>query len=108
MPAVPSKLRFQCKVHFSPARHDRKQMVLAETPPPPPAPKGLFPRIIRLMALAIRLEGLPQRAAWPKNRNRLLDAPRPPQPRVKRIDAAITHAILSTVWPRRSCLDRPN
>lgn len=53
-----SSLTFQCKVHFTQARRGRKQMAVGEAPAPAPVPLGRVPRIARLMALAIRFEGL--------------------------------------------------
>ncbi|HEV7299812.1 MAG TPA: hypothetical protein VGN72_10640 [Tepidisphaeraceae bacterium] len=45
----------QCPVHFSGARHGRKQMVVGTKPA---VPLGHIPRVSRLMALAIRFDGL--------------------------------------------------
>jgi len=53
-----TSLTFQCKVHFTHARRGRKQMAVGEAPAPAPVPLGRVPRIARLMALAIRFEGL--------------------------------------------------
>jgi len=58
MTAIQTGLTFQCKVHFTNARRGRKQMAVGEAPAPAPAPLGRIPRIARLMALAIRFEGL--------------------------------------------------
>lgn len=58
MTATQSNLTFQCKVHFTHARRGRKQMAVGEAPVPTPVPLGRVPRIARLMALAIRFEGL--------------------------------------------------
>jgi hypothetical protein len=53
-----SNLTVQCTVHFENKRHGRKQMTLGDTPVPAPVPLGRVARISRLMALAIRFEGL--------------------------------------------------
>lgn len=58
MTATQTSLTFQCKVHFTHARRGRKQMAVGESPTPAPVPLGRVPRIARLMALAIRFEGL--------------------------------------------------
>jgi len=44
------------KVHFQSGRHTRKELQDGEAPPSVPA--GRVPRVSRLMALAIRLDGL--------------------------------------------------
>jgi hypothetical protein len=51
-------LTVECKVHFSQARHGRIRMAEGEAPAPAPVPLGRVPRIARMMALAIRFEGL--------------------------------------------------
>jgi len=58
MTTLQTSLTFQCKVHFTNARRGRKQMAVGEAPTPAPVPLGRIPRIARLMALAIRFEGL--------------------------------------------------
>lgn len=58
MTATNSSLTVQCKVHFQQKRHGRKQMALGEAAVAAPVPLGRIPRISRLMALAIRFEGL--------------------------------------------------
>ncbi len=58
MTTVQTGLTFQRKVHFTQARRGRKQMAVGEAPAPAPVPLGRVPRIARLMALAIRFEGL--------------------------------------------------
>lgn len=58
MTTLQTSLTFQCKVHFTQARRGRKQMTVGEAPAPAPVPLGRVPRIARLMALAIRFEGL--------------------------------------------------
>ena len=47
----------ECKVPFNGARHGRKQMVIGAKPV---VPLGHVPRLSRLMALAIRFDGLLQ------------------------------------------------
>lgn len=54
-------IRFESKVHFTPARHGRKQMATGEAPTPAPVPLGRVPRLARLMALAIRFDNLLRR-----------------------------------------------
>jgi len=58
MSTLQTSLTFQCNVHFTHARRGRKQMAVGEAPTPAPVPLGRIPRIARLMALAIRFEGL--------------------------------------------------
>jgi hypothetical protein len=58
MTALQTSLTFKCKVHFTQARRGRKQLAVGEAPAPAPVPLGRVPRIARLMALAIRFEGL--------------------------------------------------
>ena len=58
MNSVDSGLTVRCKVHFEPKRNGRKQMMLGAAPPS--VPLGRVPRVSRLMALAIRFEGLLQ------------------------------------------------
>lgn len=58
MTAPQGSLTFHCKVHFTHARRGRKQMAVGVAPEPAPVPLGRVPRISRLMALAIRFEGL--------------------------------------------------
>jgi len=53
-----TSLTVQYKVHFTRACRGRKRMAVGDPPPPPPAPQGRVPRVARLMALAIRLDGL--------------------------------------------------
>jgi hypothetical protein len=61
MTTTPPSIRFECKVHFQPARHGRKRMATGEAPTPAPVPLGRVPRLARLMALAIRFDGLLRR-----------------------------------------------
>ena len=51
-------LTLQTKVHFTRAEKGTLEMRDGEEPTPPPAPKGRVPKIARLMALAIRFDGL--------------------------------------------------
>ena len=52
-------LTVECKVHFTAARHGRQRMKVGATPPA--VPLGHIPRVSRLMALAIRFDGLLKR-----------------------------------------------
>jgi hypothetical protein len=54
-------LKLKARVHFTQARRGRKRMMVGETPAAVDTPTGRVPRISRLMALAIRFEGLLQR-----------------------------------------------
>ena len=58
MKTADSSLTVRCKVHFEPKRNGRKQMMMGAAPPS--VPLGRVPRVSRLMALAIRFEGLLQ------------------------------------------------
>ena len=51
-------ITFECKVHFKDGRRGRKKIVEGSAPIPHPVEPGTIPRISRLMALAIRFEGL--------------------------------------------------
>jgi hypothetical protein len=53
-----NELTIECKVHFTQARHGRKRMAIGDAPAPAPVPLGRVPRVTRVMALAIRFEGL--------------------------------------------------
>jgi len=61
MTTTQPSLKFECKVHFQPARHGRKRMATGKAPTPTPVPLGRIPRLARLMALAIRFDGLLRR-----------------------------------------------
>ncbi len=50
-------ITFQTKVHFRAGRNGRKHLEAGATPAPPVAP-GRLPRVSRMMALAIRFDGL--------------------------------------------------
>jgi hypothetical protein len=56
-----TNLTVKARVHFTQARRGGKKMVVGETPAAIETPTGRVPRISRLMALAIRFEGLLQR-----------------------------------------------
>jgi len=58
MTPVQTSLTVECKVHFTHARHGRKQMVGGVAPVAATVPLGRVPRLARLMALAIRFEAL--------------------------------------------------
>ena len=60
MTPVQTSLTVACKVHFTQARHGRKQMTVGDAPVAAPVPLGRVPRLARLMALAIRFEALLQ------------------------------------------------
>ena len=51
-----AKLTVEATIHFRRSAHSRKQIVAGPTPAP--SPVGRVPRIAKLMALAIRFEGL--------------------------------------------------
>lgn len=53
-------LTVECKVHFTQARHGRIRMAVGDAPVPAQVPLGRVPRIARVMALALRFEGLIQ------------------------------------------------
>jgi hypothetical protein len=50
--------KVQFKVHFQATRRGKKRAVIGEKPVGAGAPAGNLPRVTRLMALAIRFEGL--------------------------------------------------
>jgi hypothetical protein len=58
MNAVNTTLTLSTKVHFTRAEKGTLEMRGGEKPTPPPSPKGRVPKIARLMALAIRFDGL--------------------------------------------------
>jgi hypothetical protein len=58
MNAMTTTLTLSTKVHFTRAEKGTLKMRGGERPVPPPAPKGRVPKISRLMALAIRFDGL--------------------------------------------------
>jgi hypothetical protein len=58
MSAMNATLTLQTKVHFTRAEKGTLEMRGGEKPTPPPAPRGRIPKIARLMALAIRFDGL--------------------------------------------------
>ena len=55
------KLTLECKVHFKNSRCGRKMMRNGEVPTISPIEPGRVPRISRLMALAIRFDGMLKR-----------------------------------------------
>ncbi len=58
MTTTRTSLTVTSNVHFTQARHGRKQMVDGEAPVTTVVPLGRVPRIARLMALALRFEEL--------------------------------------------------
>jgi hypothetical protein len=48
----------QTTIHFTRSPRGRKELREGAQPPPAPAPAGRVPRIARLMALALRFQGL--------------------------------------------------
>lgn len=54
-------LTMHCNVHFRSAGHGRKRLTVGEAPILPVVPLGRVPWIARLMALAIRFQGLLER-----------------------------------------------
>ena len=54
-------LTFECQVHLSRGRRGRKRLKEGTPPQPAKVEKGRIPRISRLMALAIHLDGLIRR-----------------------------------------------
>ena len=58
MNATNTALTLKTKVHFHRAEKGTLEMRDGEEPTPSPAPKGRVPKIARLMALAIRFDGL--------------------------------------------------
>lgn len=50
-------IKFKSKIHFRAGRNGRKRLETGETPTPPAEP-GRLPHISKLMALAIRFDGL--------------------------------------------------
>ncbi len=55
-------ITLECKVHFKNGRRGRKRMRVGEALAPNPIEPGRVPRISRLMALAIRFDGLLRRS----------------------------------------------
>lgn len=55
-----SSMTIECKVHFATARRGRKRLTHGEAPTPKPVQEGRVPHVSRLMALALRLDGLLQ------------------------------------------------
>jgi hypothetical protein len=53
-------LTVECDVHFRGAAHGRKRLRRGRPAPCPDVPQGRVPRVARLMALAIKFEGLIQ------------------------------------------------
>jgi len=55
---VSAEPRIEFKVHFEPSRRGRKRAVVGEKPAEPAPTPGNLPRVTKLMALAIRFDGL--------------------------------------------------
>lgn len=53
-------LTVQCKVHFRRAGKGKKQLTFGAEPDAPAPPPGRIPHLARLMALAVRFDGLLQ------------------------------------------------
>ena len=51
-------LTYKCSLHLKPEEHGRLKLRAGTAPAPAVAPKGRVPRISRLMALAIRFQGM--------------------------------------------------
>ena len=51
-------LTIERSVHFRCGRRSRKELKTGQEPAPPPEPLGRVPRVAKLMALAIRFQGL--------------------------------------------------
>jgi len=58
MTTTQTSLTVETKVHFTQARRGRKQIGVCQTSDPAPVVAGRVPRLSRLMALAIRFDGL--------------------------------------------------
>lgn len=58
MTTAQTRLTVESKVHFTQTHRGRKRMVVGDASAPAPVPLGRVPRLARLMALAIRFEGL--------------------------------------------------
>ncbi|MEL6499759.1 MAG: hypothetical protein AAFZ67_11465 [Planctomycetota bacterium] len=54
-------VRMEYAVHFERGRHGQLELQPGEAPPEPDADAGVVPRIAKLMALAIRIDGLVRR-----------------------------------------------
>lgn len=63
MNASDTQMKVQCKVHFRPTRQGRKRLVVGEAPAVAEVPEGRVPKVARLLALAIRMQGLVEQRA---------------------------------------------
>lgn len=61
MTATLPGIRIEQQVHFKSVRRGRKQLTIGQAPVPAPPPLGRVSRLARLMALAIRFDGLLRR-----------------------------------------------
>jgi hypothetical protein len=56
-----TSLTFTSKVHFHVNAKGQRDLRIGDAPAPPPLPTGRVPKLSRLMALAIRLQGMLER-----------------------------------------------
>jgi len=61
MSSNPSSLTVRCKVHFQKGHHGQLEMKSGSAPNPVDAPAGRVPKLARLMALAIKFQGMLER-----------------------------------------------
>ncbi len=61
MKATANEMTFTTKVHFRAGRKGRQELQQGDAPAQQPSPQGRVPKLSRLMALAIRFDGLLQR-----------------------------------------------
>lgn len=61
MTATLPGIRIEQQIHFKSVRRGRKQLTIGQAPVPAPPPLGRVSRLARLMALAIRFDGLLRR-----------------------------------------------
>ena len=61
MSSNPSSLTVRCKVHFQKGHHGQLEMKSGSAPQPAAAPAGRVPKLARLMALAIKFQGMLER-----------------------------------------------
>ncbi len=56
--SAPGSVKLEFDVHFATSRRGRKHVLIGKQPSEPVVPAGRVPRVIRLMALAIRFDQL--------------------------------------------------